>query len=121
MQHNAEFCTLQNYQPVFVDEPTVMLELRNQFRGIVDKWYEDRRAEEIKELDEYDETVDTYENFVTNLYQYSYNSTQYGILTRHVPEYFPGDIRDSGPDQVHQQRMVNFANGIRWLFDFVDS
>ncbi|CAD7088781.1 unnamed protein product [Hermetia illucens] len=115
MEHNAKFCTLQNYQPACVEE------LPNQFRVIVDKWYEDRKAEEIKELNEYDETVDTYENFVTNLYEYSYNSTQYGLFPKPVPEYLPGDIRDLGSDQIHQQRMVNLANGIRWLFDFVDS
>ncbi|CAD7091715.1 unnamed protein product [Hermetia illucens] len=121
MQYNTKFCTLQNYQPACIEKPTMQSQLPNQFRAIVDKWYEDRRAEEIKDLNEYDETVDTYENFVANLYEFSYNSTQYGIFTRHVPEYFPGDIRDLGPDQVHQQRMVNLANGIRWLFDFVDS
>ncbi|CAD7081084.1 unnamed protein product [Hermetia illucens] len=119
MEHNTEFCTLRNYQPAFVQEPAMQSQLADQFRVVVDKWYEDRRAEEIKYLNEYDETVDTYENFVANLYEFSYNSTQYGILTRQVPA--PGDIRDLGPDQVHQQRMVNLANGIRWLFDFVDS
>ncbi|CAD7081055.1 unnamed protein product [Hermetia illucens] len=121
MEHNKKCCTFQNYQVAFVEVPAMQSELPNKFRVVVDKWYEDRRAEEIKELNEYDETVDTYENFVTNLYEYSYNSTQYGPFTRHIPEYIPGDIRDLGPDQVHQQRMVNLVNGIRWLFDFVDS
>ncbi|CAD7081051.1 unnamed protein product [Hermetia illucens] len=121
MEKNTEFCILGNYQLACVEEPTMQPQSPNHFRVIVDKWYEDRRAEEIKELNEYDESVDTYENFVTNLYEYSYNSTQYGLFTGHVPEYLPGDVRDLGPDQVHQQRMVNLANGIRWLFDFVDS
>ncbi|CAD7088798.1 unnamed protein product [Hermetia illucens] len=121
MQHNTKFCILQNYQSACVEEPVMNPELPNQFRVIVDRWYEDRRAEELKELNEYDEAVDTYENFVTNLYEYSFNSTQYGIFPRPVPEHLPGHVRDLGPDQIHQQRMVNLANGIRWLFDFVDS
>ncbi|CAD7081104.1 unnamed protein product [Hermetia illucens] len=121
MEYNTESCTLRNYQSVCVQEPAMQTQLSDQFRVIVDRWYEDRRAEEIKQLNEYDEMVDTYENFVTNLYEYSYNSTQYGLFTRQVPEYLSGDIQDLGPDQVHQQRMMNLANGIRWLFDFVDS
>ncbi|CAD7083288.1 unnamed protein product [Hermetia illucens] len=121
MQDNTKFCIVQNCQPTCVEEPAMQSELPNQFRIIIDGWYEDRRAEEIRELNEYDETVDTYENFVRNLYEYSYNSTQHGLFTRHVPEYLAGDLMGSGPHQIHQQRMVNLANGIRWLFDFVDS
>ncbi|CAD7080790.1 unnamed protein product [Hermetia illucens] len=94
---------------------------QNHFKVIVDKWFEDRRAEEEKELNEYDEKVDTYENFVKNLYeQFQHNSTRFDIFTRQTLYHFPGDIRGSGPVQHHQQQMVNLANGIRWLFDFVE-
>lgn len=44
---------------VNIQEVSILQGSANRFKLIFDKWFEDRKAEENKELNEYDEIVDT--------------------------------------------------------------
>ncbi|CAD7081070.1 unnamed protein product [Hermetia illucens] len=112
---------MENNTAVEVQNAAVLPESSNQFKDIIDKWFEDRRAEEIRELNEYDEKIDTYENFVMNLYECSHNSTQQRLVPAQNTQHFPGDKMGPGPDQIYHQQMVNLAKRIKCIFNLVDS
>ncbi|CAD7081061.1 unnamed protein product [Hermetia illucens] len=115
MDIDSATATLENFyrnnKHPNLQEKAMLAKSLNQLEFIIDKWFENRRAEEIKDLSSYDKDVDTYENFIKTLFEH-----------QQIDSTRPSELvgMDSDEIEAHQQRMVELARGIRWLFEFTD-